>query len=1468
MRRALIPVLAAAVLLTALPAAAQLVVDPNDPGAYATIGDAVAAAVSGDVIEVVAGSYAEAVDFDGKDLELVGVDGSAATFITAPATAVTVGGSGASVVRGFTLVGEPVGIWASGPSSLLIEDVVMDGFGLAATSSALYLEWIGDLTIRDVNLLAFNSDSTPIGFIQFATFELADSVFQYNQAATGGALVIHDADGTISNCTFQDNQAENGGAVEVESGAQVEFVNSRFYDNTASGRGGAVYSNGCWVDIGWSHLIGNSAGRGGAIALDAPPAGTAVHHNRIIDNGSTVQGGGLFVDGGEVTVENNAFAANATVAQGGGLRLFEVTADVTNNTFAGNDAPIGGGISTFGGAVTVTNTIVYGAPTGTGVEGDENVTFRYSDVFGNAGGEFEGSMTDPTGSDGNISSDPMLVDTLAPDPADWDLHLQVGSPCLDTGDPGILDADGGPSDMGAYGGPEPLASDEDLDGWSVEDGDCDDTDPTSYPGGTEVCDAADNNCDGTTDEGFDVDGDGATTCGPDGIEGSFDDDCDDADPANFGGNTEICDGGDNDCDGFLLDGEDVDNDGDGSFSCADCDDTNPNRFPGAEEICDGIPDNDCDGVEDTDDVDDDGDTESECEGDCDDTDSSLNGLDQDNDDWTTCDGDCNDGIASMNPGEEEDCDGIDNDCDGVLPADEEDADVDGFMTCEGDCDDADATVYLGAAELCDGIDNDCDGYLSAEEEDDDGDGYNECEDGDCDDGDPDIYPGATEICDGIDQDCNNVPDDTDECYQPDYGVTGGGGCDCTVADTDRPTGVLALLLVGGLALARRRRLRPGPRVTRALLPLAICLLIPGLAGAQLKPEVEVHSLRANGDGMGLFSVEGAETLGMLRPSFGLHLSYAKDPLLLNIVEDPYYPQDRYTYSLVGTLLTADLRGALGFGPADVALTLPVHVLRLGEGAFEWEEMAGAGIGDLRITPKVQVFNPARRMYGLAVTLPLTFPLSNASSGVGDPAVRIEPTVVGEFRWGPIQTALNLGPRIRTTAMSMNAIDLNVQHEFVIRYGLGIKPIPQLQVIGEILAASGGSGDGTNPAEFFAGARIFPGKNLRIEIGGGRGLNDGYGSPDLRVMAGVTWMRDQEYAELPKKDTDGDGLPDGQDGCRKEAEDLDGFEDADGCPDKDNDRDGFLDTEDECPDEAENFNANQDDDGCPDEDPDTDGDGLTDRDDPCPGDPETLNGIDDFDGCPEESLARVTGDWTRISVDEPVVFKKGRDTIESGVPTLAAVAKILLAYPEILSLEIQVHTDDVGKESRNLSLSQKQAEAVVAKLGEAKVSAERLVAKGFGESQPILPDTSDAARAVNRRVEFHILQLSSKPQPVVGIHAEEEEGPKEGEGEQLTQEEIEEQEKLIKKTRRTKRQTGEDESVKAEWEESEAETEAETEAESETEREAAPTEAETEAEAETETEAETEAETETETETAPPPPTPAEEKDDGPDPWGD
>ena len=108
-------------------------------------------------------------------------------------------------------------------------------------------------------------------------------------------------------------------------------------------------------------------------------------------------------------------------------------------------------------------------------------------------------------------------------------------------------------------------------------------------------------------------------------------------------------------------------------------------------------------TQDPDDVDQDGDGYSINDGDCDDSDSSLNLTDADGDGQSTCEGDCNDQDNTVYDGAEEICDGQTNDCMGAiqqstdLPEGEEDDDQDGFAVCAGDCDDTDPAAYPGAA---------------------------------------------------------------------------------------------------------------------------------------------------------------------------------------------------------------------------------------------------------------------------------------------------------------------------------------------------------------------------------------------------------------------------------------------------------------------------------------------------------------------------------------------------------------------------------------------------------------------------------------------------------------------------------------------------------------------------------------------------------------------------------------------------
>jgi len=148
-----------------------------------------------------------------------------------------------------------------------------------------------------------------------------------------------------------------------------------------------------------------------------------------------------------------------------------------------------------------------------------------------------------------------------------------------------------------------------------------------------------------------------------------------------------------------------------------------------------------------------------CDGLDDDCDEAVpaDEADVDGDDSLICEGDCADEDATRYPGAAEACNGIDDDCDEAVPADEADGDGDTYRVCGGDCADGDGARHPGAAEACNGLDDDCDGNVPADENDGDGDGYAVCE-GDCADDDGTRNPGAAEACNGIDDDCvNGVP---------------------------------------------------------------------------------------------------------------------------------------------------------------------------------------------------------------------------------------------------------------------------------------------------------------------------------------------------------------------------------------------------------------------------------------------------------------------------------------------------------------------------------------------------------------------------------------------------------------------------------------------------------------------------------------------------------------------------------------
>ncbi len=182
----------------------------------------------------------------------------------------------------------------------------------------------------------------------------------------------------------------------------------------------------------------------------------------------------------------------------------------------------------------------------------------------------------------------------------------------------------------------------------------------------------------------------------------------------------------------------------------------------------------------------------------------------------------------------------------------------------------------------------------------------------------------------------------------------------------------------------------------------------------------------------------------------------------------------------------------------------------------------------------------------------------------------------------------------------------------------------------------------------------------------------------------------------------------------------------GCPDTDGDK--VSDKDDKCPTRAGTVALQ----GCP----DRDGDGIADDDDRCPQDA----GPKSNGGCPVPKAEEIQS----INVSaKSIQFVTGSDKIQTGsYGTLDNIASLMLKYPNT-RWSIEGHTDNVGKEAKNLALSKSRAASVKNYFISKGVGAERLDSEGYGQIRPIADNKTAAGRTENRRVEIKLIEINVK-----------------------------------------------------------------------------------------------------------------------------
>ncbi len=427
------------VLLAAAWGAAALgAVREVGPGkTHATIQAGIDAAAVGDTVLVYPSTYNERIDFKGKAITVQstnpldsgvvsttiingGAGGSVVTFKTSEASSSVLEGFTITNGKALTLPGGGIRVVEAAPT--IRYNVITGNDGVAGSGAGLYAGGDGLLKPTIENNTIENNTTTGNGggvYLVSCPAVLFRNTIRSNTAARGGGIFIQGTGGAkLEECTIFSNTATiEGGGLAVSGGGRIDLFNSTIGSNQAVSGGGAWLSN-CSLNM----------------------EGGTIHANQ-----ASGAGGGLYGSDAGWDVTNALIRHNTATSQGGGVYAKDCTGWFELSTLVLNSAASGGGIYDAGTKLRGFENLIIASNTGGGIAtSGTDPYFWYNNVWNNSGGNYSG-MADRTGTEANISADPLFA---APGLLDFRLKSKAGrwrtlthswvtdtvtSPCIDAG---------------------------------------------------------------------------------------------------------------------------------------------------------------------------------------------------------------------------------------------------------------------------------------------------------------------------------------------------------------------------------------------------------------------------------------------------------------------------------------------------------------------------------------------------------------------------------------------------------------------------------------------------------------------------------------------------------------------------------------------------------------------------------------------------------------------------------------------------------------------------------------------------------------------------------------------------------------------------------------------------------------------------------------------------------------------------